>query len=200
MRSLFIILICSYIYLIPVFNQEKDFDIKMIEVIKDTLFIPKQSSFNSPKSRKVLQFDIPSNYSRWCYYFESVKKQNIEEALSTSYINKSDFMPDSSMDMITANGEYAISVRKFGAVKLEVLVLDKEGADKFLQSDNGFCTILRPDVYFESESTLCEVGNCYGTNKVIIDNKLIKKCFLGFRNIDYREDAYIVVQVMAIEE
>jgi hypothetical protein len=198
MRSLFIILFCCYIYLMPVFNQEKDLEIKMIELIIDTLFIPRQSSFNSVKSRKVLQFELPSNYSQWGYYFMSVKKQNIEEALSANYLNKSDFMPDSSMDEITGNGKFAISARRSGAVKLEVLVLDKEGAAKFLQSYKGFCTILRPDGYFKSESSLCETGDCYGSNKVIIDNKLNRECFLGFRNIDYREDAYIVVQIMAI--
>jgi len=199
MRNLLII-ICSFIYLMPVFSQEKDFDTCMIEALKDTLFIPKQSSFNSVKSRKVLQFDLPSNYSRWCYYFESVKKQNIEKALTASYINKSDFMPDSSMDRITVDEKYTIGVRKQGAVKLEVLVLDKDGANEFLQSDNGFCTVLRPDGYFKSESTLCETGNCYGSNKVLVDNQLIEKCFLGFRNIEYREDAYIIVQIMAIVE
>jgi hypothetical protein len=198
MRSIFIIFICSCLYLIPVFNQKKEFEIKMIEVVKDTLFIPKQSSFNSVKSRKILQFELPSDYSQWGYYFESVKKQNIEKGLLANYFNKSDFIPDSSIDKITENREHAISVRKSGVVKLEVLVLDEEGADKFLRSDNGFCTILRPEGYFKSESSLCNVGDCYGSNKVIIDNKLIRKCFLGFRNIDYREDAYIVVQIMAI--
>lgn len=200
MRNLLNIIICSFIYLMPVFNQDKDFDTSMIEVLKDTLFIPKQSGFNSIKSREVLQFELPSSYSRWCYYFESVKKQNIEIALSDNYINKSDFMPDTAMDKITGDRKYAIGVKKHGVVKLEVLVLDKDGADEFSQSDNGFCTTLRPDGYFKSESSLCEVGNCYGSNKVLIDNQLISKCFLGFRNIDYRENAHIIVQIVAIVE
>lgn len=197
--TLFILIFIHY-WFEPILGQEKEFKPNTIEIIKeiikDTLFIPKQAKFNKVNSRRIMQFELPQNTVKWLYYFESIDKMHINEALGRDYFSLADFKSDSFKKDIQVVG-YPVNVRKVGPVKLEVLLLDNEEAEEFMRTENDFYASLRPKSYFKNGSTLCEVGDCNSSGKVILDSIESGKLYLGFRNINYREDAYIIVQIMA---
>jgi hypothetical protein len=167
-----------------------------VEVFKDTIFIPKQSVFNKVNSRKILQFELTQNTDKWLYYFESIDKMQIKNALAGNYCTTADFEADSSKK---AGKEVSyMTVRKMGPVKLEVLLLENKGMEEFLRVKGDTYVFTRPQDFIINGSSLCEVGDCNSSGKVLIDKKGGGKFFIGFRNIDYTEDAYIIVQIMAM--
>ena len=197
--TLFILIFIHY-WFEPILGQEKEFKPNTIEIIKeiikDTLFIPKQAKFNKVNSRRIMQFELPQNTVKWLYYFESIDKMKINEALGRNYFSPGDFKTDSSKKDIQVVGN-PLNVRKVGPVKLEVLLLDNGEAEEFMRTENNFYAFLRPKSYFKNGSTLCEVGDCNSSGKVILDSIGSGKLYLGFRNINYQEDAYIIVQIVA---
>lgn len=198
MKYSIIILINCFMLIMPVCGQDKKSETDMIDVIKDTLFISKQSKINYVKSRRVIQFNLPFDTYKWGYYFKSIEKHNIDKALSENYFEYFDFIPDTFTNMPGGTKKYHIKSKEVGPVKLEVLLLDKEGAAEYLKEENGICVIQRPNGYFRDESTLCEVGDCHSSNKVVVDSKINNEYYLGFRNINFREDACIILQIVAI--
>jgi len=178
---------------LPFFGQSQQ---TTIEVLKDTLYIPKQAVFNKVNSRKTLHFELPQNTVKWLYYFESIDKMQIKDALAGNYYAPADFEANSSKKV--ERGVGYLTVRKVGPVKLEVLLLDDKGEEEFLRTKNDLYIFTRPQDYMVSGSSLCEVGDCNSSGKIIIDTNSTGKLILGFRSIDYRKDAYFIVQIVAL--
>jgi len=179
------------------FGQNANISDGMIEVLTDTIVLKKQTQFNNIGSRSIINFELPTNTTKWGYYFESIEKENINKALLKKYFTTSDFIEDTITDKKITNNKFNIRVVKMGPTRIETLLLDNKGKTTFLNNNNGICLITRPDGYFKDESILCEPARCYSSNKIISNTVIKGEYYLGFRNIDYRKEAFIVIQIIA---
>jgi len=178
------------------FGQNTDLTNNMIEILTDTIALKKQMKFNNIGSRGIINFELPANTIKWGYYFDAIEKENISNALLKEYFTMSDFVKDTTA-LKRSDKTIYIKAVKIGPVRIETLLLDTMGKNAFLTNNNGICSVTRPDGYFKDESTLCEPDLCYASNKIISNTILKGEYYIGFRNIDYRKDAYIIIQIVA---
>jgi hypothetical protein len=197
MKKIFkIVLLFGFLTTSTLFGQNTNLTDEMIEILTDTIALKKQMKFNNIGSRGIIKFELPANTIKWGYYFDAIEKENISDALSKEYFTMSDFVKDTTT-LKRSDKKIYIKVVKIGPVRIETLLLDTIGKNAFLTNNNGICSVTRPDGYFKDESTLCETELCYASNK-IISNKVLKgEYYIGFRNIDFRKDAFIIIQIIA---
>lgn len=179
-------------------SKELKKNYKIVEILTDTLKIPKQQDLNRIESRKIVKVKIPSNAIGWGYYYESIEKYEIESMLTKKFFSVNDFIQEPIKDTIPI--KYKMTMRKSGKSDLEVLAMRNEDANEFMLSEDGFCKSKRPEFYYVEESSLCEVGKCYGSDKKIFDNIVSNEIYLGLRNIEFTENNYIILQIAILTE